>query len=85
VRLPENRWVLATDGDSFSTMRTIRLLQKEGINRLHALIVSDTQADTEALRQLQDIFHPQQIQQDDGKEISGWPAGEGSVCISPGR
>ncbi len=85
LRLPENRWVLVTDGSPFSTMRTIRLLQKEGINRLHALVVSDARADAGAVRQFQEIFHPQQIWTDNRKENPGWIAGEGSIRMSPHR
>lgn len=81
MRLPENGWVLATDGNPFSTVRTIRLLQKEGINRLHALVVNGTRADTGAVRQFQEIFRPQNT----GTNALSWPAGDGVIRISPGR
>ncbi len=85
VRLPERGWVLVTDGNPFSTMRTIRLLQQEGINRLHALVVSDAKADAGAVRQLQEIFHPQQIQTGENNGDRSWFTGEGSVRISLSR
>ena len=82
LRLPENRWVLVTDGNPFSTMRTTRLLQKEGINRLYALAVSNARADAGSVRQFQEIFHPQQTWTSGCKEQSIWSAGEGSLRIS---
>ena len=85
LRLPENRWVLVTDGNPFRTVRTIRLLQKEGINQLHALVVSDAQADTAAIQQLQEIFHPQQIWPFGRQEEPVWSAGGGVIRISPNR
>ncbi|NOU35855.1 MAG: DUF4131 domain-containing protein [Kiritimatiellaceae bacterium] len=78
VRLPERGWVLVTDGSPFSTVRTIRLLQKEGINRLYALVVSDAKADAGAVRQIQEIFHPREIKTD----APEWLAGEGTVRVS---
>jgi ComEC/Rec2-related protein len=81
LRLPENGWVLVTDGNRFSTARTIRLLQKEGINRLHALVVNDARADAGAIRQLQEVFRPQ----DTWTNAPGWFVGEGVVRISPAR
>lgn len=85
LRLPGRRWVLMTDGNSFSTMRAIRLLQKEGINKLDSLVVSGARADAGAVRQLQEIFHPQQTEVNDGKVKPTWAVGEGSVCIWPTR
>ena len=85
IRLPENRWVLATDGNPFSTMRTIRLLQKEGVNRLAVLVVSDAQADAGAIRQFQEIFRPQRTLMDEQKGEPVWSAGKEYVRISPGR
>jgi ComEC/Rec2-related protein len=86
LRLPEgNRWVLVTDGSPFSTARATRLLQKEGINRLHMLVVSDERADTEAVRQLQNIFRPEQTRICATGDELYWPAGEGVVRVSPAR
>ncbi len=85
LRLPRNRWVLVTDGDSYNTTRTIRFLQKEGINRLYALVISDEQADVEAIQQLQKIFRPQQIRTGGLKEAPGWVVSQGEVRISLGR
>jgi ComEC/Rec2-related protein len=85
LRLPGHRWVLMTDGSPFSTMSTIRLLQKEGVNKLHSLVVSGSQADPGAVCQLQEIFHPQQTQINGGKEKAVWVAGNGNVRISPAR
>jgi len=83
MRLPENRWVLVTDGNPFNTMRTTRLLQKEGINRLSALVVSDARADAGAIRQFHELFRPQQTLTDGGKEE--FSAGKGSVRVSLSR
>jgi hypothetical protein len=66
-------------------MSTIRLLQKEGVNKLHSLVVSGARADADAVRRLQEMFHPQQTEVNRGKEKSGWAAGSGGVCISPAR
>ncbi len=86
LRLPEaNRWVLVTDGSPFSTVRTIRLLQKEGVNRLDTLVVSDEKADAGAVRQLQGIFHPEQTRICANGDELYWPAGEGMVRVSPDR
>jgi competence protein ComEC len=82
LRLPENRWVLVTDGSSFSSTRTIRLLQREGVNRLYALVVSDEQADVAAVQRLQETFSPQQTLY--GNEMC-WPAGGGVVSTSRNR
>ncbi len=86
VRLPEKKqWMLVTDGDPFSTARAIRLLQKEGVNRLHTLTVIDKKADAEAIRRLQEIFRPEQIRNSAGGDGLYWPAGGGFVRVSPGR
>jgi ComEC/Rec2-related protein len=85
VRLPDRGWALVTDGNPFSTMRTIRLLQKEGVTRLYALIVSDAKADAEAVRQLQEIFRPQQIRTGGNNDSPEWSAGEGMVRVSLNR
>jgi len=83
--LPDGRRVLVTDGDPFSTTRTIRLLQKEGINRLHTLVVSDERADAGAVRQIQETFRPRQILSAASADELYWPLGEGTVRVSPGR
>jgi ComEC/Rec2-related protein len=86
LRLPEkNQWMLVTDGDPLSTARTIRLLQKEGINRLHTLAVMDKRADAEAVRQLQEIFRPVQMQSSAYGDDPYWPAGGGFVRVSSAR
>lgn len=85
--LPAGRRVLVTDGDPFSTIRTIRLLQKEGISRLHTMVVCSERADTEAVRQMQEVFRPEHIVRNDSSaaETLYWPAGAGAVCVSPAR
>ena len=86
LRLPEgNRWVLVTDGSPFSTARAIRLLQKEGINRLYTLVVNDGRAGTESIHQLQEIFRPEQTRIVACGDELYWPAGEGVVRVSPAR
>lgn len=86
LRLPEkNQWMLVTDGDPFSTARTIRLLQKEGVNRLHTLAVIDKQADAAAIQQLQEIFRPAQTRSSVSGDEIYWPAGGGFVRVSLGR
>lgn len=83
LQLPEKkRWMLITDGNPFSTARTIRLLQKEGVNRLHTLVVSDKRADTDAIRQIQEIFNPQKTFYKDNVR---WSTGGGDVRISRNR
>ena len=85
LRLPENRWVLVTDGNSFGAGRTIRLLQKEGVNRLHTLVVTDALADADTIRRLQEIFHPAKTQTVGRNEKLNWPVSGGAICLSPGR
>jgi ComEC/Rec2-related protein len=81
LRLPHNRWVLVTDGNPFSTARTVRLLQREGVNRLHALAVTGAHADSGGIQQLQETFHPQQIWTNGSASRLCWPAGSGGVCV----
>ncbi|MCU0857676.1 MAG: ComEC family competence protein [Pontiellaceae bacterium] len=59
VRFPGNQWELVTDGDSFRAGRVLRFVQKQGINRLHTLVVSDANADAETVRRIQETFRPQ--------------------------
>ena len=84
ARLPGagNGWVLVTDGNPFHIERTIRLLQKAGVNRLHTLAVNRAEADTETVRQLEELFRPLHVQPV-GRETQDqfWPAGEGRFCI----
>lgn len=61
IRISPARWVLVTDGSAYSTGRTIRRLQKEGINQLHALVVSDHRAEPEAVGKLCSLFSPKQV------------------------
>ena len=85
LRLPENnQWVLMTDGNPFSAVRTIRLLQKEGVSRLQTLVVNESQADAGVVRQLQGIFRPQQTLTGRNDEVC-WTAGRGIIRISPAR
>ena len=86
LRLPEKKqWVLVTDGDPFNTARTIRLLQKEGVNRLHTLAVIDKKADADAVRRIQEIFRPSQTLSGECRSELYWPAGGGFVRVSSGR
>lgn len=61
IRISPAQWVLVTDGNEYSTARTIRRLQREGINRLHALVVSDRRAGAEAVEVLCRTFRPQEL------------------------
>lgn len=80
LQLPENnRWMLITDGSSFSAARTVRLLQKEGVSQLHTLVINGERFDAEAIRWIQETFHPQQILYE---ENASWPAGAGVIRIS---
>lgn len=84
LHLPPDRWVLVSNGDAFNIDHTVRLLQKQGVNRLDALVVSDRWADSKAVLHLQNIFRPDTLW--DAKENNRpcWPVGEGSVFISNG-
>lgn len=83
--MPDGRRVLITDGDPFSTIRTIRLLQKEGISRVHELIVRGERADADAIRQIQTVFRPDNVRRISRAEDLYWPAEAGVVFISPER
>ena len=61
IRGAPSRWILVTDGSSYGTRRTIRRLQKEGVNRLHALVVSDRWAEAESIEKLYRSFSPEQV------------------------
>jgi len=56
LRLPGPRYVLAERGSSFSAARTRADLQRAGINRLHALVITDRRADAAAVRMLTEMF-----------------------------
>jgi competence protein ComEC len=84
LQLPENRWVLVTSADSFNLKRTLRVVQKEGVGRLHTLVVSGAKADAETVRQLQESFQPQYTRSLCDNE-SFWPAGRGVLRLSSGR
>jgi ComEC/Rec2-related protein len=83
IRQTGNRWLLVTDGRSFSTAGAIRLLQKEGVNRIQTLMLYGKRADPEAVRRLQETFRPQETvysESEDGVLFS-----DGSVRILPDR
>ena len=61
IRTSPAGWLLVTDGNAYSTGRTVRHLQREGINRLHALVVSDRRADAKAVETLCSSFSPEEI------------------------
>jgi len=61
IRSAPTRWLLVTDGNTYGTGRTVRCLQREGINRLHALVVSDRRADAKAVERLCSTFSPKEI------------------------
>lgn len=84
LQLPENRWVLVANADPFKLKQNIRFVQKEGIGRLHTLVVSGAKADAETIRRLQETFRPQHTQFLSDSEAV-WPAGQGSLRIPPER
>ena len=61
IRSLPGRWILVTDGSPYSMGRAARCLQREGVNRLHALVVSDRRAEVEAVEQLSKIFLPKEV------------------------
>ncbi len=61
IRLSPSQWILVTDGSAYGASRTIRQLQQKGINRLHALVVSDRWAEAEAVEKLYRSFLPEQV------------------------
>lgn len=52
IRLPERRYLLVEPGTAFSARRTGTALQRAGINRVHALVITDPRADPAAVRML---------------------------------
>ena len=60
IRSSPAHWILVTDGSSYSMGRAARCLQREGVNQLHALVVSDRRAEAEAVEQLSKIFSPKE-------------------------
>jgi ComEC/Rec2-related protein len=81
ICLPEqSRWILVTDGSSYGTSRARRLLQKEGVSRIHTLVMKEGSR-SEEIRQLQERFRPQQTVYEDP---DGWAEGAGMVRISGG-
>lgn len=79
IRLPEkSRWILATDGSRFGTSRAVKLLQNEGVSRIHTLVVKKS-AGPEEVRRLQNRFSPQETFYG---EATNWTEGEGVVRLS---
>ena len=83
-QLPGRRPVLVTDASPFKTKRTAGRVQKEGISRLHTLVISDAQADAAAVRRLQETFRPEHTLFADGDDVF-WSAGQGRIGLSPPR
>ncbi len=61
LRTAPARWVLVTDGSAYGKRQTVRALQREGINRLHALVVSDGWAEAETVEALCRTFSPETV------------------------
>jgi len=61
IRSSPAHWILVTNGNAYSTRRTVHSLQREGISRLHALVVSDSRADAKAVETLCALFAPKQV------------------------
>lgn len=83
-QLPGRRPVLVTDASPFKIKRTAGLVQKEGIGRLHTLVIRDAQADAAVVRRLQEMFRPEHTLFPGGDEVF-WPAGQGRVGLSAAR
>lgn len=84
LQLPGRHPVLVTDASPFQMKRIAGLVQKEGISRLHTLVVNDPQADAETVRYLQAAFRPGRTLFARAETVS-WNAGEGCVSIVPER
>jgi hypothetical protein len=84
LQLPENRWVLVTSADPFKLRQTTRFVQKEGVGRLHTLVVSGSKADAATVRHLQESFHPQYTRGLCDNEVF-WPVGQGALRIAQER
>jgi ComEC/Rec2-related protein len=82
LRLPQNRWVLTTDGNPFHAFKTESLLKRQGVNRLHTLAVSDTRADPEMIDRLRRLFRPQEFEppEQTGKRPA-FPVREGRIRL----
>ena len=61
LRTASARWILVTDGNAYGKRQTVRALQREGINRLHALVVSDNWAEAETVETLCRTFPPEAV------------------------
>ena len=61
LRTAPARWILVTDGNAYGKRQTVRALQREGVNRLHALVVSDGWADANAVETLCRTFSPETV------------------------
>ena len=61
IRSSPARWILVTDGSAYSMSRAARCLQRNGVNRLQALVVSDRRAEAEDVEQLSKIFSPKEV------------------------
>ncbi len=61
LRTESARWMLVTDGSVYGKRQTVRALRQEGVNRLHALVVSDSWADAETVETLCRTFLPETV------------------------
>lgn len=82
LQLPGRRRILVTGAEPFKIKRIAGLVQKEGISRLHTLVISDERADAETVRRLQETFCPERTLFSGAEGVS-WPAGQGLVQVSP--
>ncbi len=88
MRISSMEWVLVTDGNAYSTSRTIRRLQREGVNHLQALVVSDRRAEVEAIGKLCRLFAPKQVWMPvglEGTHLAETPQESGSSVIFSDR
>lgn len=60
-RLPEGQWILAIDGSPYNVSRTMRRLREDGINQLHALVLSGSKVDVDRVGELGRTFQAEQI------------------------
>ena len=72
IRMTPARWILVTVGNPYGVASTVRQLQRQGVNHLYALVISDRRAEASAIEQLYKTFSPEQV----------WIAPDSGACLS---